>query len=198
MLDVEVLEDADAAALALDPVKARILAELATPGSAASLAERVGLTRQKVNYHLRALEREHLVEPVEERRWGGLTERLLVATATSYVVSPAALGPLAADPKRTVDRLSASYLIALAARSVREVGALWRRARKSDKRLATLSLDTVLSFRSPKERAQFTRDLTQAVATLTARYHDEQAPGARAHRLVIASYPAPKSSDGKE
>jgi DNA-binding transcriptional ArsR family regulator len=194
MLDLHVIEDPESAALALDPIKRRLLAELSTPASAASLAARVGLTRQKVNYHLRALEEHKLVEPAEERQWGGLTERLMVATATSYVVSPAALGSIGADPARNTDRLSASYLIALAARIVREVGDLWRRARESDKRLATLSIDTVIHFKSPADRAQFTHDLTNAVAALAARYHDDGAPHGRAYRLVVASYPAP---DGK-
>lgn len=196
MLDVEVLERPEVAALALDPVKSRILAELTTPGSAASLAERVGLTRQKVNYHLRALEEHDLVRPVEERRWGGLTERRMVATAASYVLSPAALGPIAADAKRTRDRLSASYLIAVAARIVREVGSLWSRARKEDKRLATLAIDTVVSFKSPADRAAFTCELTDVIAALVARYHDACAPGARPHRLVVASYPAPPEESG--
>ena len=51
-----------------------------------------------------------------------------MATAASYVVSPGALGPVAVDPSREADRLSASYLIALGARVVREVGDLVRRA----------------------------------------------------------------------
>lgn len=191
MLDLDVIDAPAAAALVLDPIKARLLAELATPASAATLAGRVGLTRQKVNYHLRALEEHQLVEPAEQRRWGGLTERLVVATAASYVVSPAALGPLGADPARNADRLSASYLIALAARIVREAGALWRKARHDGKRLATLSIDTVIHFKSPADRAAFTAELTHAVATLAARYHDESAPDARPHRLVVASYPAP-------
>lgn len=191
MLELEVIDRPEAAALALDPKKTAILAALATPGSAASLAGRVGLSRQKVNYHLRALEEQGLVEPVEERRWGGIKERLLVATARSYVVSPAALGAVAADPARSSDRLSASYLIALAARVVREVGELWRRARKNEQRLATLSLDAVVSFKSPAERAAFTNELSVLVTALVARYHDEGAPGARPHRLIVASYPAP-------
>src|SRR5262245_17396875 len=158
MLDVAVIDDPAAAMAALDPIKSRLLAELSQPASAAGLAGRVGLARQKVNYHLRGLEELGLVEPAEERSWGGLTERLMVATAASYVVSPAALGPVGADPARNNDRLSASYLLALAARIVREVGDLWRRARHSDKRLATLSIDAVIRFRSPEERAAFTND----------------------------------------
>ena len=105
--DLEVIDDPAAAVVALDPIRARLLAELTEPGSAASLANRVGLARQKVNYHLRALEAHGLVRPVEERRWGGLVERRVVATASSYVVSPAALGNVASDPARTSDRLSA-------------------------------------------------------------------------------------------
>jgi DNA-binding transcriptional ArsR family regulator len=191
MNELEVIDEPEAAALALDPVRSRILAALAKPGSAASLAPEVGLTRQKVNYHLRVLEEHGLVQQVDERRWGGLRERLMVATAASYVVSPAALGPVAADPERSRDRLSASYLIALAARTVREVGELWSRARREDKRLATLSIDTVIRFRSPADRAAFTHELANTVTALAGRYHDESAPGARPHRLVVASYPAP-------
>ncbi|KRE14372.1 ArsR family transcriptional regulator [Bosea sp. Root483D1] len=195
MLDLDVIDDPARAAVALDPVKRRILAELSEPASAASLAGRVGLTRQKVNYHLRALEEHQLVAPAGERRWGGLTERLVVASAASFVISPAALGSLGADPERKPDRLSASYLIALAARIVREVGALWNEARRQEKRLATLSLDSVIRFRSPTERAAFTRELTETVAALTARYHDDSAPGGRSHRLVVAAYPAPEPAN---
>ena len=56
MLDVETVEDPAAAAALMDPLRARILSELTEPRSAANLAQRIGLTRQKVNYHLRALE----------------------------------------------------------------------------------------------------------------------------------------------
>ena len=194
MVEIEVISDPAAATSVLDPVRARLLAELTEPASAATLAARVGLTRQKVNYHLRALEQHNLVTVAEERQWGGLTERLLVASAASYVVSPTALGEVAPTPGKTNDRFSAGHLIALAARIVSEVGELWQAARSADTRMATLSVDTTIRFRSPADRAFFTRDLTEAVAALAARYHDETAPRGRAHRLVVASYPAP--SDG--
>jgi DNA-binding transcriptional ArsR family regulator len=189
MVDVEVIDEPAAAVVALDPVRARLLAELGEPASAAALAERVGLKRQKLNYHLRTLEAHGLVRLAEERRWGGLTERLYVATAASYVVSPGALGDAASDPGRASDRLSARYLIALAARIVREVGALARRAEGQNRRLATLAIDTEIRFRSAAERAAFTEDLTRAVTGLASRYHDEAAPRGRRHRLVVAAHP---------
>jgi DNA-binding transcriptional ArsR family regulator len=198
MLELEVIDDPAAAAVALEPVRSRLLAELAQPASAATLATRVGLARQKVNYHLRALEAHGLVQVASTRQWGGLTERLLVASAASYLVSPLALGPAAADPERRADRLSASYLIALAARIVREVASLVRRSEEADKRLATLSIDTGIRFRSPADRAAFTRELTQAVTALAARYHDESAPGGRPHRLVVVAHPLPTEIPAQE
>jgi hypothetical protein len=198
MLGVEVIDDPAAAMVALEPVRSRILSELVEPGSAATLAARMGLARQKINYHLRALEEHELVRVAETRLWGGLTERLLVATAASYIVSPSALGPVAADPDRRADRLSASYLIALAARIVREVKNLLGRSEEADKRLPTLSMDTVIRFRSAEERAAFSRDLTQAVTALAARYHDASAPGGRPHRLVLVAHPLPHEASTKE
>jgi DNA-binding transcriptional ArsR family regulator len=193
MFDVEIIHNSAAASAALDPIRGRLLAELNSPASAATLATRIGIARQKINYHLRALEAHGLVRVAEKRKWGGLTERLLVATASSYIVSPTALGPVATDPGRIADRLSASYLIALAARMVREVGALIARARETNKRLATLSIDTEIRFRTAAERAAFTSDLTNAMTTLVARYHDASSAGGRAHRLIVVAHPLPNN-----
>jgi DNA-binding transcriptional ArsR family regulator len=198
MFDVQVIEDPEVATVALEPTRARLLSELAVPASAATLAARVGLARQKVNYHLKALESHGLVKLTEQRKWGGLTERLLVATASSYVVSPAALGPEASDANKSIDRLSASYLIALGARMVREVGALVRRADDEGKRLATLSIESEVRFRSAADRAAFSAELTEAIASLVSKYHDESAPHGRDHRLVVVAHPYAKPSDSKE
>src|ERR1700752_2800147 len=198
MLDIQVIDDPSAATVALEPIRSRLLSEMAMPASAATLAMRVGLARQKVNYHLNWLEKHGLVQLSQERKWGGLTERLLVATAASYVVSPSALGPVAADPNREMDRLSASYLIALGARVVREVGDLVRRAKEAGKRLATMAVDTEVRFRSPADRAAFSAELAEAITKLVAKYHDESAPGGRAHRLVVVAHPLPQKSHPKE
>ena len=92
MLDIQVIDDPAAATVALGPMRSRLLSELVTPASAATLATRVGLARQKINYHLHALEAHGLVQPgARNCKWGGLTERLLVATAkfpTSFRRAP--------------------------------------------------------------------------------------------------------------
>jgi DNA-binding transcriptional ArsR family regulator len=190
MLDVAVIDDPAAAEAALEPARARLLAQLTEPRSAAMLAAAAGLPRQKVNYHLRTLERHGLVELVQERRKGNVTERLLQATAASYVISPAALAAVAPDPARAPDRLSARWLLALAAQLVRDVGDLITGADRAQKKLATFATDGRVRFASAADRAAFTAELMQAVTALVAKYHDERADGGRDHRLVIAIHPA--------
>jgi DNA-binding transcriptional ArsR family regulator len=196
MIDVAVIEDPAAAEAALDPARARLLAQMSEPRSATMLAAAAGLPRQKVNYHLRALERHGLVELVEERRKGNVTERLLQATAGSFVISPAALAAVAPDPSRAPDRLSARWLLALAAQLVRDVGGLINASAKAGRRLATFGMDGEVRFASAADRAAFTVELTQAVTALVAKYHDESAAGGRAHRLVIAIHPSVTTGQG--
>ncbi|QQQ77005.1 helix-turn-helix transcriptional regulator [Saccharothrix sp. 6-C] len=190
MLDVAVIEDPATAEVSLDPVRARLLAELAEPNSATTLAAKVGLPRQKVNYHLRTLEQHGLVELAEERRKGNMTERVMRATAASYVISPTALAAVQPDPERAPDRLSARWLLAVAARLVRDVGNLLTGAAKADKKVATFALDGEIRFATAADRAAFAEELASAVTALVAQYHDEAAPGGRAHRVVVAVHPS--------
>ncbi|MHA4816727.1 ArsR/SmtB family transcription factor [Streptomyces aculeolatus] len=195
MQDIDVIADPASAAAALDPVRARLLAELREPASASALAGRLGVPRQRVNYHLRLLEKHGLVEVAGTRVWGGLTERQLVASAAGYVVSPEALGAAAGGPRPGGDRLSAAYVVALAARVVAEVGGMARNAVRGRKRLPVYGLDAAVRFRSPADRAAFAEELTAAVNGLVSKYHDESAPDGRWQRLMVAVHPVPKGVD---
>jgi DNA-binding transcriptional ArsR family regulator len=190
MQDVAVIEDPAAAEVSLDPIRARLLAELSEPASATMLAAKVGLPRQKVNYHLKTLEAHGLVEMVEERRKGNVNERIMRATAAAYVISPDALASVAPDPGRSPDRLSASWLLAVASRLVRDVGALITGAARARKRVATFAIDGEVRFASAADRAAFAEELAGAVTALVSKYHDESAGRGRDHRIVVALHPS--------
>ena len=164
---------------------------MAEPDSAAGLARRFDLPRQRLNYHLKELERSGLVELVEERRKGNCVERILKATAVAYTISPEVLGRLGAAREPLVDRLSATYLVSVASRAIHELGALLARATAARKRVATLTLDTEIRFASAETRAQFADELSATVAALAAKYHAPTAPGGRTFRLIASAYPKP-------
>lgn len=181
---------AEAAAL-LNPDRVRILGALGAPASAAGLAAQVGMTRQRVNYHLRELERAGLVELVEERKKGNCTERVLRACARSYLISPEVLGALGVAPKpsEVQDRFSAAYLITMVAGALRDVALLRTRADRAGKPLATLAVQTEITFASSTDRAAFAEELSGTLAKLAAKYHRDQ-PGGRSFRFVLGGYPA--------
>jgi DNA-binding transcriptional ArsR family regulator len=190
MFDVAVIDNPAAAEVTLDPIRTRLLAELVEPGSATMLAARTGLPRQKVNYHLRELERHGLIELVEERRKGNVTERVMRATAASFVISPAVLAAMQPDPARSPDRLSARWLLALAARLVRDVGTLIAGASQAGKPLATFALEGEVRFASPADRTAFATELTSVITALISKYHDEDAGRGRDHRVIVAIHPS--------
>ena len=195
-LPVHIVEEAGPAAMMLHPLRLRLLGELASPDSATGLARRLGLPRQQLNYHLRQLEEQGLVEPVEERKKRGCTERLVRAVAHSYVISPSALGALASDPADIKDQFSSAYLLAVAARTIREVAASRLEAEQRGKQLPTLTLQTEVRFATPKAQQAFATELSQEVARLTAKYHDELATEGRRFRIVAGAYPAPQDPTG--
>lgn len=181
------LDDLDTALLALAPIRRRILAALTEPASAAGLAETLGMPRQKIGYHLRALEGAGLVQPAGERRKRGFTERLFVA-ARDYVLDPALMqAPPDPDAVEAQDRHAADHLISTASTIVRDVARMRQDAAAEGARLLTLTVEADLTFATPADFDAFTEDVSAALAALARRY---AAPQGRRYRLTAAAHPA--------
>lgn len=189
-----VANTAGAAAL-LNPLRLQILERLREPDSASGLSRLMKMPRQKLNYHLRELEKYGLIEPVEERKRGNCVERIVRATARHYLISPEALGNLATDPAQIQDRFSSTYLVAVAARAIRDLAALREQAEKAGKKLATFTLETEVKFASATEQHAFSEELANAVAKLVTKYHDEKSSGGRRYKFIVGAYPAITKKD---
>jgi len=175
---------------ALSPLRRRLLADLAEPGSATEAAARMGLSRQKVNYHLRVLERVGLVELVELRQRRGCTERILRATAEAFVVDPSVMGG-PSDPLIARDAFAAEHLVAVAGRTVRDVSRMHAAAGAQAKRLLTFTIETEVSFAQPAEVHEFTDALATAIAEVAQRF---STAGGRRYRVVTGGHPATAES----
>lgn len=169
----------------LTPVRRRLLEELHEPASASALAARLGERRQRINYHLRELEKAGLVELVELRRRRGCTERVVRATARAVVVEPEVAGDLAAVAQ---DRFAVDTLLALAARTVADVAAMRERAEAAGTRLVTFTIGADVGFDRPADIERFAEELAERVAELAARYNSPRT--GRRYQMIIAGHPA--------
>jgi DNA-binding transcriptional ArsR family regulator len=198
--DIGIVRDPASALVLLHSERRRLVEALAVqPDSAAGLARRLNEKRQRLNYHLRLLEDAGIIELAEGRQAGSRTERVLRVVARRFVLDPLVAGPLGrVEPAGTGDRFSATYLVAVAARAIRELSELMRRAVVRRSRLATAALNTSVRLRSPAQFGVFIDELTEAVAQVVARHHHEGGDG-RWYRVVAGVYPGPDPArTGKE
>lgn len=186
---INLVEDTNSASTLLNPIRIKILECLQQPNSASGLARHLNLPRQKLNYHLRELEKKGLIELIEEKRKGNCVERIVRASARSYLINPEALGNLATDPDQIQDQFSSTYLLAVAARTIRDLAILRSRAENAKKRLATFTLQSEVRFGSASELNAFTEELSNTIAKLVAKYHDEKSKGGRLFKFIISAYP---------
>lgn len=184
--ELHVLRDPSGAALLMDPQRRGLVEELRRrPDSAAGLARRLGEKRQRLNYHLRALEEAGVLEPVPHEGLRRGREKVFRVSARHFVVDPATLGSLSAGLEPSGDSLSVSHVVALASRVIQEVVSLQERAHAESARLATGSLDATVSLATPEEFRSFLSELSRTVAGVVARYH-QPGPDSRTFRVVTA------------
>lgn len=183
------IEDAEKARQAMTPLRLRMLALLRQPGSAATLAAALQLPRQKIGYHLHALQKAGLIVPAGERQRRGFTEKLFVATADAFVVDPGIFGAPPPNAEKQ-DRFAAEHLVARSAETVREVTRMQAAAAAEGARLLTFTIEADIGFSTPQDIEAFTERLTTMVTGLA----EEFAPKAdgRRYRLLIGGHPAIK------
>jgi len=191
---IALLDEPERVRLALSPIRRQLLERLRTPASATQVASELTLGRQRVNYHLRALEGAGLIALVEERQRRGCVERILATRAQAFVVDPSVMGGRDAPTVRAAaqDRFAAEHLIDTAAGIVRDVARMQARAERQGTRLLTFTIDADVTFPTPAALERFASTLaafvSQEAATLGT------AAGGRRYRLVIGAHPAPAAS----
>jgi DNA-binding transcriptional ArsR family regulator len=176
----------------LSPLRRRVLEELAEPASAVGLAARLGQSRQRVNYHVRELEKAGLVELVEERRRRGCIERVVRATARAVVVDPEVIGDLDAVTA-TEDRFAAEMLLAITARAVGDVADMRTKAGAEGRRLVTFAIEADVGFDRPADIERFADALAERITELAAQFGSGRE--GRRYRVLVGGYPTPGTKE---
>lgn len=164
---VTVLDDADQVVETLSPFRRKVLAALSAPASATEIARHLDTTRQRVNYHVRALEDAGLLELHEERQRRGLTERVMRRSADVVLVDPSAFD--VTGLART-DAAGITGVVAVAADLIRQAAAVSAGASDRDERVAAATLDTSIRVESPRAL----RSMLEEIAAVVARHDSGQ------------------------
>ena len=191
---VDLLEEPDRVRTALSPARRQLLDRLREPSSATRLAAELRVSRQRVNYHLKALEQAGLIELVEERLRRGFTERVVRTRPGAFLVDPAIAAPAASkDPARAQDQFAAEHLLDTAAGLVRDVARMQAAAAEQGTRLLTFTVETEVGFARPSDVEAFVLDVARAVEEIGRRHSGS--PG-RPYRVVIGGHPATRPQEG--
>ena len=188
---VALVSDAAKARVALTPLRRELLERLRAPNSASTLAGQLAIPRQKLAYHLRVLEEAGLVRLVEERQRRGFIERVMVASADTFVLDPALVQHASKQAVTAQDRHASEHLVTTASGLVRDVARMREAADREGKRLLTLTVETELTFETPADFDAFSEQLSDAITALAKRYTASPLrKGGRRYRLVAAAHPA--------
>jgi DNA-binding transcriptional ArsR family regulator len=188
MSSVASVSDLDTLQTLAHPMRLRILALLREPSSAAAVARELGQPRQKVNYHVKELERAGLIRSVGERRSGNLVENLYRAVASTFVVSPRLAW---VDQRRTValaEQVALENLVAVGERLQRSAALLLDRAAFGGEQIASAAVEAQVRLADEAQRAAFLSEYVAAVGPLLKKYG---AAGGDPYRVVLAVHPDP-------
>lgn len=157
---VTLLQNPEVVLTALSSVRRDILAALTDPASATRIAETLGLSRQKVNYHLRALEEAGLVHLYEERPRRGVTERVMRRSQDVVLVDP---GTFADDLSRQ-GAVGIAGVMSAASDLIRHAATVARQASTEGSKVAAATLDTEIRLRDPDGMRRLIDDLASVLA----------------------------------
>jgi predicted ArsR family transcriptional regulator len=152
------------------------------------LARELGMTTQKVNYHMNVLKEAGLVNLVEERRKRGTVEGVYRAVARSFWFSPRLVAQLGGR-ERTKDQASLAYLLQLAEDLQIDVGQMLER--ENADAIPSLGVDARIQLRYKEDRARFLTEVKEIFTRLAEKYgcSGKDSPNeGESYRLMLACY----------
>lgn len=167
-LDVVVVHDPEQAVVLLNPLRAQILTHMRTPVSAAEVGRLMQETPQKINYHLKALEKVGLVRKTGSRQVRNLVEVLYQAIAKSFVLSDA-LGFEPETVRRMKEDGSLSQLVHTSEKLKRDALALMERT-EAGNTVHSATLAATVRLSGEEERHAFVQEYIEMLRLLTEKY----------------------------
>ena len=188
MRDVLLIGDLETLKAIAEPTRVAILEQLTVPRSVSQLAEGLGVPRTRLYHHVDLLRAKGLIEVVEERRVGAMTEQLYAPTAKTFRPDPRLLtsGDLAERVEAITTLLFDSTKADLRRSLLSGEGSLERR-----EGLREVGLGRSIALLTSAQAEDFIAELEALVARFDAAHQPTE--DARPFALTWALYPASRS-----
>jgi DNA-binding transcriptional ArsR family regulator len=183
--DFALVRSAAAAKSLVHPLRRKLLEVVREPSSAAAVARRLGMRRQVVNYHFRALEKNGLVCHVQDVKTGNCVERMLQAVAREFVIAPSVYGR-AHGAVLSEDRFSVRYAIASSLQTIEDLAMGIEAAGLRDESFSTLTLEAEVHFESAAAQTGFAREAVAAFEAIARKYR--RPGGRRSFSMKLLAY----------
>jgi DNA-binding transcriptional ArsR family regulator len=192
------VETPDQATALLNPLRAEILAKLKEPSSAAEVARMIKEPSQKVNYHVKNLEKVGLVKRVGTRNVRNLVEILYQSIAKTFVLSES-LGWEPETVKKIKDQGSLKHLITTSERIKRDAFNLLELSDQKEV-IPSATLDMTVKLENEVLRKEFVQEYVTLMKTLVNKYQTSQSHASEreTYSVVVAIYPQTMEGEGQD
>jgi DNA-binding transcriptional ArsR family regulator len=183
-----VIESPEQAMVLLNPLRGEIVSHLLEPASASEVARQLNETPQRINYHLKSLEKVGIVRRVGTRQVRNLVEVLFQAVAKSFVLAES-LSMKPETMRKLKDQGALTHLITTSERMKRDALLLMEQSDENEL-IASAALQLQISLADPTQRNAFIEEYVALVHKLAAKYHSD-ANLEDTYQVLLAVYPQP-------
>jgi DNA-binding transcriptional ArsR family regulator len=188
ILESYLIESPEQAMALLNPIRGEIVAHMMEPVSASEVARQLSETPQRINYHLKSLEKVGIVRRVGSRQVRNLVEVLYQAVAKSFVLAES-LSMKPETVRKLKDQGALAYLITSSERMKRDALDLMEQS-DANEVIASAALQLQVMLANPEQRHAFVEEYVSMVNLLVAKYHNESNPE-NTYQVLLAVYPKP-------
>lgn len=183
-----VVDNPEQAKALLNPLRGEILAQLNEPASATEVSKAINETPQRVNYHLKSLQKVGLVKQVGTRNVRNLVEVLYQSIAKTFIMSES-LGWSDEIVRRLKDQSSLAHLVTVSERIRKDALTLLEQS-DNNMEIPSASLQTKVVLPKKEDRNQFLNEYVDLVKKLAEKYQVEETTSEK-YTVMLSIYPEP-------
>jgi len=172
----------------LNPLRGEIVAHLQKPASATEVARQLSETPQRINYHLKSLEKVGIVRRVGTRQVRNLVEVLFQAVAKSFILAES-LSMKPETMRKLKDQGALAHLITSSERMKQDALLLMEQSDENEI-IASAALQLQVTLADSDQRNAFVEEYVSLVQKLVAKYHCE-GQSEEIYQVLLAVYPQP-------